>query len=99
MLLCGSGVEKPMLGRYQVEKKLGKGAIGVVYLGKDPKIGRVVSIKTMALSQEFEGKALYATIKSPAARQKQPGICSTNILLQLLLQASSITWPLVPWNS
>ncbi|MFV2032250.1 MAG: CHASE2 domain-containing serine/threonine-protein kinase, partial [Gammaproteobacteria bacterium] len=48
------GVEKPMLGRYQVEKELGKGAMGVVYLGKDPKISRVVAIKTMALSQEFE---------------------------------------------
>jgi CHASE2 domain-containing sensor protein/tRNA A-37 threonylcarbamoyl transferase component Bud32 len=46
--------EKPMLGRYQVEKELGKGAMGVVYLGRDPKIGRVVAIKTMALSQEFE---------------------------------------------
>jgi eukaryotic-like serine/threonine-protein kinase len=51
-------VEKPMLGRYQVEKELGKGAMGVVYLGKDPKIGRVVAIKTMALSQEFEGEEL-----------------------------------------
>ena len=58
MLLDGSGVEKPMLGRYQVEKELGKGAMGVVYLGKDPKIGRVVAIKTMALSQEFEGEEL-----------------------------------------
>ena len=47
-----------MLGRYQVEKELGKGAMGVVYLGKDPKIGRVVAIKTLALSQEFEGDAL-----------------------------------------
>ena len=55
MLLDGSGVEKPMLGRYQVEKELGKGAMGVVYLGKDPKIGRVVAIKTMALSEEFDG--------------------------------------------
>ena len=58
MLLAGGGVEKPMLGRYQVEKELGKGAMGVVYLGKDPKIGRVVAIKTMALSQEFEGEEL-----------------------------------------
>ncbi len=58
MLLDGGGVEKPMLGRYQVEKELGKGAMGVVYLGKDPKIGRVVAIKTMALSQEFEGEEL-----------------------------------------
>src|SRR6267142_1847376 len=53
-LVLGGGAEKPMLGRYQVEKELGKGAMGVVYLGKDPKIGRVVAIKTMALSQEFE---------------------------------------------
>ena len=58
MLLDGGGVEKPMLGRYQVEKELGKGAMGVVYLGKDPKIGRVVAIKTMALSQEFSGDEL-----------------------------------------
>jgi eukaryotic-like serine/threonine-protein kinase len=58
MLLQGGQVEKPMLGRYQVEKELGKGAMGVVYLGKDPKIGRVVAIKTMALSQEFEGDEL-----------------------------------------
>ena len=53
-LILGDAVEKPMLGRYQVEKELGKGAMGVVYLGRDPKIGRVVAIKTMALSQEFE---------------------------------------------
>ena len=58
MLLDGGAVEKPMLGRYQVEKELGKGAMGVVYLGKDPKIGRVVAIKTMALSQEFSGDEL-----------------------------------------
>jgi serine/threonine-protein kinase len=58
MLLDGGAVEKPMLGRYQVEKELGKGAMGVVYLGKDPKIGRVVAIKTMALANEFEGEEL-----------------------------------------
>jgi serine/threonine-protein kinase len=58
MLLDGGAVEKPMLGRYQVEKELGKGAMGVVYLGKDPKIGRVVAIKTLALSQEFSGDEL-----------------------------------------
>ena len=58
VLLAGGGVQKPMLGRYQVDKELGKGAMGVVYLGKDPKIGRVVAIKTMALSQEFDGNEL-----------------------------------------
>ena len=54
LLLDDAGVQKPMLGRYEVEKELGKGAMGSVYLGKDPKISRIVAIKTMALSQEFE---------------------------------------------
>ncbi len=54
LLLDGGGVSTPMLGRYEIEKELGKGAMGIVYLGKDPKINRVVAIKTMALAQEFE---------------------------------------------
>ncbi len=58
LLIDGDGVQKPMLGRYQVEKELGKGAMGVVYLGRDPKINRTVAIKTMALSQEFEADEL-----------------------------------------
>jgi eukaryotic-like serine/threonine-protein kinase len=58
LVVDGGSVEKPMLGRYQVEKELGKGAMGVVYFGRDPKIGRVVAIKTMALSQEFDADEL-----------------------------------------
>jgi len=58
LLLEAGALGKPMLGRYQVEKELGKGAMGVVYQGRDPKIGRVVAIKTMALSREFEGDEL-----------------------------------------
>jgi serine/threonine-protein kinase len=53
LLLEKGGVSKPKLGRYEIEKEIGKGAMGAVYLGKDPKIGRVVAIKTMALAQEF----------------------------------------------
>jgi serine/threonine-protein kinase len=58
MILQGGAQEKPMLGRYQVERELGKGAMGVVYGGKDPKIGRTVAIKTLALSAEFEAEEL-----------------------------------------
>lgn len=58
LVLNRPGVAKPMLGRYEVEKELGKGAMGVVYLGKDPKIGRLVAIKTLALAQEFDADVL-----------------------------------------
>ncbi len=58
MVLDKSGMSKPMLGRYEIEKELGKGAMGVVYYGKDPKIGRTVAIKTLALSEEFEADEL-----------------------------------------
>ena len=40
-----------MLGRYKVLKELGHGAMGFVYLGKDPTIQRFVAIKTMRLDQ------------------------------------------------
>ncbi|HWU84665.1 MAG TPA: serine/threonine-protein kinase, partial [Rhodocyclaceae bacterium] len=69
-ILEGGAVEKPMLGRYQVEKELGKGAMGVVYLGRDPKINRVVAIKTMALSQEFDESEL-ADVKERFFREAE----------------------------
>lgn len=63
-------VEKPMLGRYQVEKELGQGAMGIVYLGKDPKINREVAIKTMALAQEFDDDEL-AKVKERFFREAE----------------------------
>lgn len=70
VILSDGQVEKPMLGRYQIEKELGKGAMGVVYLGRDPKINRVVAIKTMALSQEFEEDEL-ADVKERFFREAE----------------------------
>ncbi|MDH3288186.1 MAG: protein kinase [Betaproteobacteria bacterium] len=43
-----------MLGHYQIGIKLGKGATGVVYQTTDCRVGRVVAIKTLALSREYE---------------------------------------------
>ncbi|HEY0562565.1 MAG TPA: serine/threonine-protein kinase [Methylophilus sp.] len=60
LLNADNTLEKPMLGRYQIEQALGKGAMGTVYLGVDPKIGRKVAIKTLALSQEFAASELDA---------------------------------------
>ncbi|HSG90761.1 MAG TPA: serine/threonine-protein kinase [Pseudomonadales bacterium] len=58
MVLGDGGTAKPMLGRYEVQKELGQGAMGIVYQGIDPKISRVVAIKTMSLAQEFEADML-----------------------------------------
>ncbi len=49
-----NGVQKPKLGRYQIEREIGRGAMGRVYLGRDDKIGRTVAIKTMVLSSELD---------------------------------------------
>lgn len=50
--------DRTQLGRYRIDRQLGRGAMGAVYLGHDSKIGRQVAIKTMALSQEFDGAEL-----------------------------------------
>lgn len=55
LILDPDGVSKPMLGRYRIEEQIGRGSMGVVYLGKDPRIGRTVAIKTMSFAQEFQG--------------------------------------------
>ncbi|MFH1137800.1 MAG: serine/threonine-protein kinase, partial [Pseudomonadota bacterium] len=44
----------PTLGRYEVVKVLGEGAMGVVYLGQDPTIGRTTAIKTIRFGDEYE---------------------------------------------
>ena len=59
VMVQGSGVAdlaKPTLGRYEVIRELGKGAMGVVYLGKDPKINREVAIKTLALRRRVRSR-------------------------------------------
>jgi CHASE2 domain-containing sensor protein/tRNA A-37 threonylcarbamoyl transferase component Bud32 len=46
-LLINGATTKPTLGRYEIIKELGQGAMGTVYLGMDPKINREVAIKTL----------------------------------------------------
>jgi hypothetical protein len=47
-----------MLGRYEMLRELGRGAMGVVYMGRDPQINRVVAVKAIPLAEEFDPEYL-----------------------------------------
>src|SRR5437588_13062076 len=49
--------ELKTLGRYNIERTIGKGAMGVVYEGVDPRLGRRVAIKTILKSHLDEDTA------------------------------------------
>jgi len=53
MLATGTGT-RPTLGRYEVIKQLGKGAMGVVYLGQDPRINRTCAMKTFRVPEDID---------------------------------------------
>ncbi len=46
------------LGRYVIERRLGRGAMGAVYLARDPRINRPVALKVIPLEKEFEDDEL-----------------------------------------
>jgi serine/threonine-protein kinase len=46
----------PTLGRYEVLEEIGRGAMGTVYRGRDPKINRDVAIKTLPFEGIEEGE-------------------------------------------
>lgn len=45
------------LGRYVVEAEIGRGAMGVVYRARDPRIDRVVALKVLALPAGLDAEA------------------------------------------
>ncbi|MDH5389255.1 MAG: serine/threonine protein kinase [Gammaproteobacteria bacterium] len=69
LLMPDLGLQLPVFGRYEIERELGRGAMGVVYLGKDPKINRQVAIKTLDYSQFSESE--IKTFKSRFFREAE----------------------------
>jgi hypothetical protein len=67
------------LGRYYVDAEIGRGAMGVVYRARDPKIDRLVAIKTISLvgideSEEQEYRDRFAQEARAAGKLAHPGI-------------------------
>ena len=69
-----------LIGGYRIEKKLGKGAMGEVFLGRDTGTGQLAAIKTLALAQAFapdelaEVRARFFREAETAGRMRHPGI-------------------------
>jgi len=67
------------LGRYLIEAEIGRGAMGVVYRARDPKIDRLVAIKTISLlgqepEDEQEYRERFLQEARAAGRLSHPGI-------------------------
>jgi len=52
-----SGIPR-RLGRYMIEKRVGRGAMGAVYLARDPRINRLLALKAIPIEKEFEDEEL-----------------------------------------
>src|SRR5207302_1324186 len=66
-------------GRYEILTELGRGAMGVVYKARDPKINRVVAVKTVSLNgqppeEELEYRERFVREAEAAGRLSHPGI-------------------------
>ncbi|MFH1368364.1 MAG: CHASE2 domain-containing protein [Elusimicrobiota bacterium] len=70
VIIEGSAATAPTLGRYTIVKELGRGAMGTVYLGKDPKINRQVAIKTLRFDDEVD-EATAKSIKERFFREAE----------------------------
>jgi hypothetical protein len=68
------------IGRYEILGELGHGAMGVVYKAQDPKIGRIVAIKTLSAAgqgAELEQyRARFLVEAKSAGRLNHPNIVS-----------------------
>jgi serine/threonine-protein kinase len=64
------------IGRYRLEKELGRGAMGIVYLARDPVLGRRVALKTIheALSSAESYRQRFFAEARAAAGLSHPGI-------------------------
>jgi serine/threonine-protein kinase len=52
------------LGRYQLLEPIGRGATGYVYLARDPVINRIVALKVIDLSLDYDGVELESLSQS-----------------------------------
>jgi len=77
---AAAGADLQRLGRYHLEREIGRGAMGTVYLGRDTAINRLVAIKAIPLASEFsdaelvEARSRFFREAETAGRLNHPNI-------------------------
>jgi CHASE2 domain-containing sensor protein len=105
-LMMADNGAKPAFGRYEILKEIGRGGMGTVYLGRDPKINRDVAIKTLEYAEVepaelAEVKSRFFREAEAAGNLSHPNIVSVHdvgeehdmaYIAMELLKGDNLTW-------
>ena len=96
--LFPSGAPPTKLGRFLVQRVLGRGSMGAVLLAQDPAIDRIIAIKLiqtavhLPLSRQEKYKERFYRVASAAGQLTHPNIVTVSTSVTLLTTRRSSSW-------
>ncbi len=89
------------LGRYEIVDEIGKGAMGVVYLARDPLIGRLVALKTFRIGYSIRDQEMEQFRIRFMREAQSAGILSHPNIVTIhdVVEQTEDGWPSSPWST